>query len=81
MCCDWEMWEMSEMCCDFVQLFQVIENLCRGCAYLLGKVCPLLATELGVTCQQLPIQHIPLSSVQVLVTRSELPEGLGVEPS
>ena len=62
-----------EVCGDFINLFEVVENLCLCCPNLLGKVHLLLRAELGVPPQQLTIQHIPLWVVKVLLPGAEHP--------
>ena len=59
------------MCRHFVNFFQVFQYLADRGANLFGKVCLLLATQLNVSPQQLPIQHLVLGAVQILMMAVE----------
>ena len=70
---------LLEMCRDFVNFLQVFQDLAHRCANLFSKVCFLLATQLDIPPQQLPIQHLVLGSVQVLVASVEGSERAGTK--
>lgn len=74
-------WNGSEVGCNLVKFFEVIQYLCWGSPNLLGKVRPLFESQLGVARQDPPIQDVPLGGVQVLVPRPEHAETLWVEAS
>lgn len=61
------------MCGDLVNLLQVLQNLLRGGANLLGKVCLLLGAQLAVPPQELSVENGPLRTVQELAPAVELP--------
>lgn len=66
---------------DLVYLLQIVQYLSWRGAYLLGKVSPQLEAELWVCDEEVSIQDVALSSVQVLVSGVEHPESLWVETS